>query len=61
MIKSFLQISLVKYIDLNSRNRGNISISKYLLIAKYLVPTNILMVETNYLIKIEVLLLYSIE
>jgi hypothetical protein len=53
MIKIFLQISLVKYIDLNSRNRGNISISKYLLIAKYLVPTN--MVETNYLIKIEVL------
>ncbi|CAK9190000.1 unnamed protein product (chloroplast) [Sphagnum tenellum] len=30
MIKTFLQISLVKYIDLDSRNRGNISISKYL-------------------------------
>jgi len=34
MIKTFLQISLVKYIDLDSRNRGNISISKYLFNSK---------------------------
>jgi hypothetical protein len=34
MIKTFLQISLVKYIDLDNRNRGNISISKYLFNSK---------------------------
>nr|AND47856.1 beta'' subunit of RNA polymerase [Sphagnum strictum] len=34
IIKTFLQISLVKYIDLDSRNRGNISISKYLFNSK---------------------------
>jgi hypothetical protein len=30
MIKKFLQISLVKYIDMESKNRRNIFISKYI-------------------------------
>jgi hypothetical protein len=55
MIKTFFQISLVKYIDLDSRNRGNIFIFKYLFNSKVSSTSQYSNGKTNYLVNIGVL------